>query len=99
MKADYDTEANALSISLLQGERSDDGVSVDEQEFCSVALSKEKVTSIELLFPADNLELLRLAGERFDLDSEALLAAARAALAAPDRVVTLGLSGRLAGSR
>lgn len=99
MKADYDTEANALLITLLEGRRSDDGVSVDEQELCNVALSKGRVTSVELLYPVENLKLLRHAGERFDLDSEALLAAARAALAAPDRAVTLDLSSRLAGSR
>ncbi|HEY6145109.1 MAG TPA: hypothetical protein VIV13_02455 [Solirubrobacterales bacterium] len=99
MKADYDTEANALLITLLEGRQSDDGVSVDEHELCNVALSKGTVTSVELLYPVENLKLLRRAGERFDLDAEALLAAARAALAAPDRAVTLDLSGRLAGSR
>jgi uncharacterized protein YuzE len=99
MKADYDSEANALLITLLEKHHSDDEENVDADEACNVALSNGRVTSVELLYPADNLELLRAAAERFDLDGEGLLAAARAALAAPDREVTIDLSGRLAGSR
>jgi uncharacterized protein YuzE len=99
MKADYDSEADALLVTLLEDRRSDDAESVDAEELCNVTLSKAQVRSIELLYPADNLELLRAAAERFDLDGEGLLAAARAALAAPDREVTIDLSGRLAGSR
>lgn len=98
MKADYDSEANAVLITLSEDDACDDGDSVDEHELCNVSLLNGQVTSIELLYPADNLELLVLAAERFDLDREGLLAATKAALAAPDRVVTLGLSRRLAGS-
>ena len=98
MKADYDSEADALLITLIKGRRSDDAESFDAEEFCNVALSNGRVMSVELLYPADNLKLLRAAAERFDLDGEGLLAAARAALAAPDREVTIDLSGRLAGS-
>jgi uncharacterized protein YuzE len=97
VRADYDSEADALLITLLEGVRCDDGDSVDKQEFCNVGLAQGQVTSVELLYPADNLELLEVAAERFDLDAQGLLAAARAALAAPDRAVTLGLSRRLAG--
>jgi uncharacterized protein YuzE len=99
MKADYDSEADALLITLIEDRRTDDAESVDADELCSVALSKTQVISVELLYPAANLALLRSAAERFNLDAEALLAAARAALAAPDRKVTIDLSGRLAGSR
>ena len=99
MKADYDSEANAILITLLDGVRCDDGDSADEQELCNVSLFHGEVTSVELLYPAENLELLKAAAERFDLDGEGLMAAARAALAAPDREVTIDLSGRLAGSR
>lgn len=99
MKADYDSEADALLITLIKDRRSDDTDSVDADELCNVALSKARVISVELLYPAENLALLRSAAERFGLDAEALLAAARAALAAPDRAVTIDLSGRLAGSR
>jgi hypothetical protein len=41
-------------------------------------------------------EPLRAAAERYDLDAEALIAAARAALAAPDRAVTLDVAVRAA---
>ncbi len=99
MKADYDSEANALLITLSEDARCDDGDSVDEHELCNVGLLRDQVKSIELLYPADNLELLEVAAERFDLDVEGLLASARAALAAPDREVTIALGGRLAGSR
>ncbi|HEX6456104.1 MAG TPA: hypothetical protein VF009_06245 [Solirubrobacterales bacterium] len=98
MKADYDSEANALSIDLVQVDRWDDGDSVDEDEQCNVAFSQGRVVNVELLSPAKNLELLNAAAERFELDAEGLLAAAKAALAAPDRSVTLELTGRLAGS-
>jgi uncharacterized protein YuzE len=94
VKADYDSEANALLITLLEGARCDDGDSVDKQEFCNVGLARGHVTSVELLYPSDNLKLLEDAAEHFDLDAQGLLAAARAALAAPDRAVTLGLSRR-----
>jgi uncharacterized protein YuzE len=98
MKADYDSEANALSIDLIQVEHWEDGDSVDKDGQCNVAFSQGRVVNVELLHPSKNLELLHAAAERFDLDAEGLLAAARAALAAPDRSVTLELTGRLAGS-
>lgn len=98
MKADYDSEANALSIDLIQVDRWDDGDSVDKDEQCNVSFSEGRVVNVELLYPAKNLELLKMAAGRFDLDAEGLLAAARAALAAPDRSVTVELTGRLAGS-
>jgi hypothetical protein len=98
MKADYDSEADALSIDLGVADRCDDGVSVDKAENCNLALLNGQVVNVELLYPADNQELLAVAAERFELDGEGLLAAARAALAAPDRLVTLGLGHRLAGS-
>ena len=88
MKAAFDTEANALLIDLIGVGRCDDAVEIDDT-FCHVALWKGRVATIELLNPADHLELLGRAAERFDLDSEALIAAAKAALAAPDRAVTV----------
>jgi hypothetical protein len=98
MKADYDSEANALSIDLIHVENWDDGDSVDKDEQCNVAFSQGRVVNVELLHPSKNLELLHLAAERFDLDAEGLLAAAKAALAAPDRSVTLELTARLTSS-
>jgi len=49
---------------------------------------------IGLLYPSENLHLLEAVAERYNLDAERLIAAAKAALAAPDRKVTI--SDRLA---
>jgi hypothetical protein len=54
-----------------------------------------KPVCIELLDPAGHLDLLPVVAERYELDGEALLAAAQAALAAPDRLVELKLSAVL----
>jgi hypothetical protein len=88
VKADYDSEADALSIDLIEVDRWDDGVGIDD-DFCNIAFSQGRPANVELLCPAENLSLLAVATERFGIDSKALLAAARAALAAPDRAVTL----------
>lgn len=97
MKADFDSEANALSIDLIDGHRCDDAVEIDDT-YCHVALWKGRVSNIELLNPADHLDLLPRAAERLELDSEALLAAARAALAAPDRLVTVEVASSAASA-
>ena len=52
--------------------------------------------NIELLNPASHLDLLEVVAERYGLDGVALLAAAQAALAAPDRIVELKLGALLA---
>jgi hypothetical protein len=93
MKADFDSKADALLIDLLGVGRCDEAVEIDDT-YCHVALWQGRVATIELLNPADHLYLLERAGDRLDLDSEALIAAAKAALAAPDRAVTI--SARLA---
>ncbi len=97
MKVDYDSEADALSIDLFAADKWDEGEGVDEQEMCNVAFSKGKLVNVELLYPAENLALLEVAAKRFDLDSQALLAAARAGLSAPDRLVTVEVGGTFSG--
>jgi uncharacterized protein YuzE len=94
MKADYDSEADALSIELTKFKRYDRQESVDDDN-CHVGIVADRAVDIELLYPARHLDLLGIAAERYDLDSEALLAAAKAALAAPDRLITMDLSGSL----
>jgi hypothetical protein len=93
VKADYDSEANALGIELFDVDHWDEGEGFDE-DYCNIAFSKGRLVYIGLLYPLDNLDLLEAVAERFELDAERLIAAARAALAAPDRKVTIG--GRLA---
>ena len=91
MRAEYDSEADALSIDLLEVDRWDGHEAVDDTH-CHVAFAGEEPANVELLSPAGNLPLLAVAAERFGLDAQALEAAARSALAAPDRVVVLEVS-------
>jgi len=88
VKADYDSRADALLIELLGPGLCDGAVEVDDN-YCHVETRKGRVASIELLDPSDHLDLLKRAADRLGLDAEALLAAAEAALAAPDRPVTV----------
>ena len=95
MRADYDSEANALSIDLIDAPRWDDGEEIDDT-YCNVALSQGRPANVELLSPHDHLDLLAVVAERFDLDPVALRIAAEAALAVPDRPVTLDIGARKA---
>ena len=88
MKAHYDSQANAVSIDLLDVDYWDDGGEFDEY-YCTIAFSKGRVANIGLLYPSDNLQLLEAVAERYNLDADLLIAAARAALAAPDRAVAI----------
>lgn len=91
MRADYDSEADALSIELKRVERFDRQEQIDE-DYCNVGIVADRAVDVELLYPARHLELLEVAADRFGLDKAALAAAAQAALAAPDRVVTLDVA-------
>ncbi|MFL5899668.1 MAG: hypothetical protein ACJ75S_00495 [Solirubrobacterales bacterium] len=95
MWADYDSEADALSIELRRVKRFDYGDQVDD-DYCNVGIVGGRVVAIELLNPADHLGLLSLAASRYELDAPALVAAAKAALAAPDRLVSLKVAERVA---
>lgn len=95
MRADYDSEANALSIDLVDAARWEGSEGVGEQ--VNVTFADGKPVNVELLYPDLGLEEpLRAAADRFELDAEALIAAAQAAIAAPDRVVTLDVAVRAA---
>jgi hypothetical protein len=95
MRADYDSEANALSIDLVAASRWEGSEGVGEQ--VNVSFADGKPVNVELLYPDLGLEEpLRAAASRFELDAEALIAAAQAAIAAPDRVVTLDVAVRAA---
>jgi hypothetical protein len=95
MKADYDSEANALSIDLIDVPCWDDGEEIDDS-YCNVAFYKGRPANVELLNPRDHLDLLAVVAERFALDHVALRIAAEAALAAPDRPVTVAIGARAA---
>lgn len=93
MKADYDSDAHALSIDLIDASRWEGSEGVGKR--VNVAFADGKPANVELLYPDLGFEEpLRTAAERFGLDGEALIAAAQAAIAAPDRVVTLDVAVR-----
>jgi len=95
MRADFDSEADALSIELRRFDRYDHQEQVDD-DYCTVGLAGGGPVHVELLDPDRHLDLLELAAERYGLDGTALIAAAQAALAAPDRVVELQVSAQVA---
>jgi len=95
MRADYDSQADALSIELRRFRYYDQQDQVDD-DYCTVGFSGGGPASVALLSPAKHLDLLGVAAERYGLDGTALLAAAQAALAAPDRVVELQVADYVA---
>lgn len=95
MRADYDSQADALSIELRRFPHYDHQEQVDD-DYCNVGIVGGRAVDVELLYPARHLDLLEVAAERYGLDSPALRAAAQAALAAPDRVVQLEVAARVA---
>ena len=92
MRAEYDTQANAISIEIAEVDRAEKG---DEgHERAVVAVAAGRAVEVQVLYPDLGVdEPIRMASERYGLDREALIAAARSALAAPDRrvVVDVGL--------
>lgn len=88
MRADYDSQANAISIDVVPSNRWEHCEGVGGR--VNVAIAEGKPVNVELLYPDLGIdEPLHAAAERFGLDAEALTAAAKAALAAPDRTVEL----------
>ncbi len=88
MRAEYDSEADVLSIDLIEAEQWNGSDAIDA-DYCTIATVNDRPANVELLSPARHLDLLAVAAERHGLDAEALEAAARSALAAPDRIVVL----------
>ena len=95
MQADYDSKANAISITLSREARAGRADQVHSRAV--VALRDGRPIELQLLYPDLGVEEpLGAIAERYGLDAEALTAAARAALAAPDRSVTLDVAVRSA---
>lgn len=95
MRAEYDSRADALSIDLVAAKRWDRGEGVDP-DFCTVSFAEDRPVNVELIGPREHIDLLARAAELYGLDGEAIEAAARSALAAPDRVVVLDVLARAA---
>jgi hypothetical protein len=95
MQADYDSKANAISIALSRGAQAGRADQVHSRAV--VALRGGRPVELQLLYPDLGVdEPLGAVAERYGLDAEALIAAAQAALAAPDRSVTLDIAVRSA---
>lgn len=88
MRADYDSKANAISITLAPVEHAERADQVHERAV--VALHDGHPVELQLLYPDLGVEEpIAAVASRYDLDRGALEAAARSALAVPDRVVVL----------
>lgn len=93
MRADYDSEANAISIAIADAQHAERGDEVHPRAI--VALADGKPVEVQLLYPnAGIAEPLAAVAKHYGLDREALNAAAQSALAAPDRVVVLEVAAR-----
>jgi hypothetical protein len=91
MRADYDKAADTIQIELKSVDRLDGDVA--NIPGVLVGIRDQKPVLIDVVGTgADLEERLRAVGERFELDPEALIAAARAALSAPNRSVTLDVA-------
>jgi hypothetical protein len=96
MKADYDSEGDTIQIELETVERLEFGREVENGAVVVHFLENRPVVVDVIGTGADFARPLQVAAGRHDLDAEALIAAARAALAAPDRAVTLDVAVRTA---
>ncbi|MGH2802112.1 MAG: hypothetical protein ACRDL4_03585 [Thermoleophilaceae bacterium] len=93
MRADYDSTANTISITITDAPHADGSDEVHSRAI--VALAGDKPVEVQLLYADMGIsEPLAAVADRYDLDREALHAAAQSALAAPDRVVSLEVAAR-----
>jgi hypothetical protein len=96
MKIDYDSEGRSLLFEFGEFRESEDGDYVKEVAggICIVWFHEDRPESIQLLGADEDITPLDEAAERFGLDAEGLRSAARAALAAPDREITIEFGKR-----
>jgi hypothetical protein len=97
MRAEYDTQAGAIAITLGDlGVHANGSTPVHER--ARVALLDGKPVDVEIRHPERGIqEPLAAAAQRYGLDLDALLAAASSALSAPDRLVTLDVAAPSSG--
>lgn len=94
MRAEYDSQADAISITLFPASEGASGDEVHERAI--VAIVDGRPVEVQLLYPSLGTdEPLGAAAKRYSLDVEALEAAARAALAAPNRKVEVDVGAAL----
>jgi hypothetical protein len=96
MKADYDSKGDTIQIDLEAVGRVDYGDD-EVDDWLVVSICDGRPVRIDVIGTSGDLvESLCAAARRYGLDAEALIAAARAALAAPDREVVLDIGVRAA---
>jgi hypothetical protein len=97
MKVDYDSEGRSLLFEFGEFREAEDGDDTEDLAggICLVGHLDGHPNSIQLLSADRDIAPLDEAAERFGLDAEALRAAARAALAAPDREIHIEVGKRL----
>jgi hypothetical protein len=95
MRADYDSEGDTLAIELVDVvDRADYGDDETHPQ-AVVAIRDEQPVIVDIIGTKHDVrEPLAAVATAYGLDLEALLAAARAALAAPDRTVVLDVLAR-----
>ncbi len=98
MKADYESRADTIQITLEDVGRLSGGSDVIENGAVIVSFCDGRAAMVDVIGTRkhDFEKPLRVAAERNGLDPEALIAVARAALAAPDREVKLDVGARIA---
>ncbi|HVX32374.1 MAG TPA: hypothetical protein VHA80_04465 [Solirubrobacterales bacterium] len=96
MKVDYDSEGHSLLFEFGEFRHFEEGDHVEELSggTCLVWVHGSAAGSIQLLGADKDITPLDEAAERFELDADALRAAARAALAAPDREIKIEVGAR-----
>jgi hypothetical protein len=93
VRVEYDAQANAIAITIAERTSADRGDEVHPRAI--VALEHGEPVAVQLLYPDAGLDdPIGVVAHRYGLDREALNAAARAALAAPDRTVMIELGPR-----
>ncbi len=93
MQADYDSSANAISVLLDDEAHADSSDEVHPRAV--VALHGGQPVEVQILYPDLGIaEPVAAAVARYELDGEAIEAAAQSAFAAPNRMVTVEVSGR-----
>ena len=97
MTADYESAFDTIQITLGDVDHLNGGSEVIENGAVIVGYCEGRPAMIDIIGTRGGFErVLRTAAEHNDLDAEALIAASRAAIAAPDRPVQLDVGARIA---
>lgn len=93
MRADYDSAADAISISITDDPHADASDEVHPRAI--VGLDRGRPVGLQLLYPQlGTAEPLQAVATRYDLGRQELEAVVQSALAAPDRVVSVEVAAR-----